>query len=734
MISPTGNPLVALFSVPPTNAGSVYVQFTRATSSPSSWQETSPQVVIPGQSTNIVVADMDPNTAYLMRYVTDSGVASSPLGFTTGSLPSNLNFPSDSVLEGPNAGTDLAAGTLMHFAVGVPKNTVATFATDLAGQVVWFYNDHGQTPELGTSISPGGTILAISDILPSGAGDGASVEAINLAGDVVQKTNIYAVNAELAGLGDRPVVNFDHDAQLLPNGDTAVVVQMTKSVNGVNYLGSGVVVLDRNFQVQWYWDPFQHLSTSELSVIGDGPGDWMHGNSIDWSPTGDGDLIMSVRSLDTVIKIDYANGSGDGHVVWQLGGQDNNFTLAGVPPGTNPAIAWFSHQHDARYINNSTLVLFDDGDTRVAQDPPPQDSRGQEWAINEQTMTATLVINVDVGSYSGALGSAQRLPDGDLTFTSGLAGTSGGMVETSPAGVITYVNNISTFQYRSYAMDGLYGPATGLVDPGFQDPPLTAGGSQADVAGSAWAFQGPAGEVADGNSLTNGLPSPQAGQAAYLEAGSSVNQAVNVSSSGAYQISLEAATGAGVVSGDFRVQVRVNGVMVDAFTPGASYSGVTTPSIYLPAGNHAIEFQAVGASGTALLDQVDISNANPTLQTDIWYGGTSSDWGDANNWSDGVPGLSSLVQISNPTAGHQPTISFDRDRDRRDPDHRFRDARDWRALGRPGGLLGDRWRRDDRERREPDRPGHRGDGRDIRRLERVRATHRRPDLGGRRLQ
>ena len=74
------------------------------------------------------------------------------------------------------------------------------------------------------------------------------------------------------------------------------------------------------------------------------------------------------------------------------------------------------------HINDNTLVVFDNGNTRRLTDPTA-DSRGQEWVLNEQTMTATLVVNADLGNYSFALGSAQMLPNGNLDFTSGFQGS-----------------------------------------------------------------------------------------------------------------------------------------------------------------------------------------------------------------------------------------------------------------------------------------------------------------------
>ena len=92
VVSPMANPLVALYSAPPSPGASMYVQFAKQ--GPTlSWQNTSPLPIVPGESTNFIVAGMLPNTTYLMRDVLDDGTVSAPLTFTTGSLPANLQFP-----------------------------------------------------------------------------------------------------------------------------------------------------------------------------------------------------------------------------------------------------------------------------------------------------------------------------------------------------------------------------------------------------------------------------------------------------------------------------------------------------------------------------------------------------------------------------------------------------------------------------------------------------------------
>src|SRR5262249_33196712 len=83
VVTPTANPLVALYSVPPTPAETVRVQFAPAGNYPS-WRNTDTRVVEAGMSTTFFVAGMLPNTTYQMRHVFSDGTGSVPVMFTTG--------------------------------------------------------------------------------------------------------------------------------------------------------------------------------------------------------------------------------------------------------------------------------------------------------------------------------------------------------------------------------------------------------------------------------------------------------------------------------------------------------------------------------------------------------------------------------------------------------------------------------------------------------------------------
>src|SRR5437870_5230115 len=77
------------------------------------------------------------------------------------------------------------------------------------------------------------------------------------------------------------------------------------------------------------------------------------------------------------------------------------------------------------------------------------------------TMTATLVVNADLGSYAGALGAAERLSNGDYSFTLGTNGPEpllppAHTIEVSPDGTKVYDLKANKPEYRSFRMRTLY--------------------------------------------------------------------------------------------------------------------------------------------------------------------------------------------------------------------------------------------------------------------------------------
>jgi arylsulfate sulfotransferase len=464
----TAHPLVFLYSAPPCPEGArMRVRFST---------DGGPVTTTPLQpcnsrhSMNFYLAGMRPGTAYTAVHTVQFAASASDgpaVTFTTGA--SAFQAPAASPISTPLPTVDTV---MLHGAVN--SNT---FATDLNGNLLW-YGPPGMT--FLTRVVPGGTFLSIFE---DGAQDTAHqfVREFDLAGVTVAETNAARINDQLATMGRHPITSFHHEAIRLANGSYLVMAGSERTLSGVqgagaaDVLGDIILVLDRNLQVQWFWDAFDYLDPRRAAVLqetcaypatvacsafynGKSANDWLHGNSLDLTP--DGDILYSVRHQDWVVKIDYRNGAGTGRILWRLG-TGGDFTISGG--GAHP---WFSHQHDSHFLSdNTTLILFDNGNTRIAQNPGELSSRGQVLKIDEKAHTATVVMNADLKQSSAALGTAELLDNGNYHFDAGFiqdpsnpAARFTQLLETDPAGNLVWGMQVAAQEYRSYRMNDLYTP------------------------------------------------------------------------------------------------------------------------------------------------------------------------------------------------------------------------------------------------------------------------------------
>lgn len=278
VVTPTLNPLVALYSAPPCESDAIHVEFSLASGEPF-WHSTNTLLCRPGKSSNFLVAGMLPHTIYQMRHVLDDGTASSPILFTTDSLPATVTSASFTVRQqGPQ--TDFSQDIVFHVLAGRLNGIPNPQATDLNGSVIWYYDYQGSgltLPQPGScALAPGGRLyLQGTDRYVSISNPKARnvLRKVDLAGNPLRETSIDALNAQLTAAGHQVIYSFTHDAQLLPNGATAVLglTERTVNINGVptNYIGNMIVVLDRDFQVAWAWDAFDHLDVNRGPVLGE---------------------------------------------------------------------------------------------------------------------------------------------------------------------------------------------------------------------------------------------------------------------------------------------------------------------------------------------------------------------------------------------------------------------------------------------------------------------------------
>jgi hypothetical protein len=431
---------------------------------------------------NFYIGGMRANTTYTLQQDLFNGPFDTPgptRTFTTGSVPGGFPVPSSSVVQAPEAPTSISYPFELKCLGGT-----GPYATDLEQNVVWFLPvqfGHGYLARP----APGGTFLGINDAdMP---GDQKLFREFDMAGNVVRETNSSIVNQEVNAMrakqGKSPanLSFFNHEGYRLPNGYTATLIldeEVRDQGSGpADVLGDVVVVLDRNFQVVWTWDSFDHLDIKRKALQnnvcqpggGGCPGrltnkdasghvytsanDWTHMNSIFYEPS-DGSLIVSVRHQSWVLKLDYRNGTGSGDIIWRLG-EDGNFRLGG---GASPN-DWFSYQHDVEFEKNGLLTLFDNGNVRVAASGG--NSRGQAWRLDEANFVATPVVNIDLGVQSLAVGTAQLLSNGNYWFHAGFvspAPLTSHSFEVTPSGAFVYRSMTDQGIYRVFRLRNLYTP------------------------------------------------------------------------------------------------------------------------------------------------------------------------------------------------------------------------------------------------------------------------------------
>jgi hypothetical protein len=221
---------------------------------------------------------------------------------------------------------------------------------------------------------------------------------------------------------DPQIVNM---SQIVTGGDTDAVV-------------TGLIIQEldahKNVIFQWRsWDHFQITDATHEDML-DSAIDYVHGNAIDIDY--DGHVLISSRHLDEITKINRQTGE----IIWRLGGKNNQFNFVNDP-------IQFSHQHCIRRLANGNYLLFDNGNYHN-----PSFSRACEYKLNINNMTATLVWQYrdNPDTYGFAMGSSQRLPNGNTVI--GWGSTSPSICEVRPNGVKVFEMLLQSgfYSYRAF--------------------------------------------------------------------------------------------------------------------------------------------------------------------------------------------------------------------------------------------------------------------------------------------
>src|SRR5438270_3979688 len=431
-VTPTTHPMVAQYSVTHYRSGfGVWVEFGPDTNYGRQTSVVSDSVPTAGSAAvNVLVAGMLPNTTYHMRahvhWANGDTWVDQDHTFKTGALPTSSQLaaatgypdplPTFSVIQPSVSGSSPAPGVEL-FSFAAPLTVVS----DLNGNIIWY------CPIWAIPIKQ----------LPSGhflVNPGSDLQEMDLTCKTVRDVSRDQVNQSLQANGYDFTIPpplglgggnpFHHDMLALPNGHWIALCQITKdfdNLDGVSgttqVVGDALVDIDPTGNVVWAWSSFDHLDVTRYPYFG--LPDWTHSNALVYTP--DGNLLLSMRAQSWILKIDYANGTGTGNILWKLGAEGDFSLVQGDPS------LWFYSQHYPTLLSTTgsvmQLLVYDNGNFRTYSDGsvcgspvPGCFSRATIFEVDESTRRATLLWQDLPGLFSLWGGSIEALSNGNIEF------------------------------------------------------------------------------------------------------------------------------------------------------------------------------------------------------------------------------------------------------------------------------------------------------------------------------
>jgi arylsulfate sulfotransferase len=469
LVTATQNPLVARYTIVPPRSANITIEFGPDTNYGLQ--------TATGRQVSVLVAGMRQFATYHMRARIDFDDGTQAFDadhtFTTGGLPASRVLKVTVRRPGnlqPNPGIELLDVVSV---TNVPNtDPVGAAAFDLNGNLIWFYDlQDGSYLDSAFPIK----MLPNGDFLMVVIGLSNEVREINLAGDIVSRVTNAQVSAALSGAGI-PIRIFDlhHDILPLSNGHLVLLANFLKTFNDLpGYPGATQVVgdvlidLDENRKVSWFWSTFDHLDIHRQPLLFP---DWTHANAIIYSPD-DGNLILSMRNQNWVIKIDYRDGGGDGSILWRLG-PGGDFVI----PGGSPADFNYAQHYPVLIGPQKSgvfpLMLFDNGNNRVMDSSgtlcgstaasAPCYSRPVIFQLDENAKAAQVLWQYKLPVLSSCCGSINVLENGNVEYDIAVA-TAGPfssriqeVTQDSAPQLVWQMDETGHLAYRAFRIPSLY--------------------------------------------------------------------------------------------------------------------------------------------------------------------------------------------------------------------------------------------------------------------------------------
>jgi hypothetical protein len=428
MLSTTNNPLVASYTVTVPQGSTVQVNFGTTTACGlNTWVQPGPSG---GGDATVLVAGMRQGTTYHLRGTIKLGtgqtITDTDRTFTTGTLATgvvpNISIPNP---KGPNTAPGVEMLDIVGLGQVIVGNPLQAMVTDLDGNIIWYYQlTPGNLPFPIKQLPNGNMLLNIFNVEQSMN----EMREVDLAGNIVFKVTSTQVNQALAQLNAGfEIETFHHDVQKLANGHYLILTNYTKEVTDTPGFDKvvGDVIIDwdpKAKAVAWYWNTFNHLALQHDPVSAN---DWTHANAMIYSPD-DGNIILSMRNQNWVIKINYRDGAGDGRILWHFG-PDGDFKL---PAGQDP-IEWNYGQHFPSVVSpnsagNFQLMLFNNGNDRLlnsakqicgATGASACYSSVPIYNLSESAKTVDIASEIVLApAYSTCCGNANILSNGNIEY------------------------------------------------------------------------------------------------------------------------------------------------------------------------------------------------------------------------------------------------------------------------------------------------------------------------------
>jgi hypothetical protein len=346
-----------------------------------------------------------------------------------------------------------------------------TLGADEAGYVMVF--DGNATPVWYRAAGMGNTAALVTVVAKDTIGYMASVpnrfgtdpnghfQIVNL--DTAVETQVKTVGS----------ATDEHELLPLTNGN--YILLSYPATTGIDMSSRGVTntttIADCSIQeiapdgsLAWSWLGSDHIDIVKEStefgtgtIAGVNVIDPIHCNSVDVAANGD--VLVSARQLDAVFLVSRATGN----IVWKIGGIASSKDGAQIIQMQGDPETSFFHQHDARFLPNGNISLYDDHTTNFdSQMPPPNVARGMELSFDLTSSTATMVWQYQATIAASATGSFRRLDDGSSIVGWGFLGN------TMPALAMTETDNVGNpllelrFDLGGHAYRVLKVPTTSL--------------------------------------------------------------------------------------------------------------------------------------------------------------------------------------------------------------------------------------------------------------------------------